>query len=501
MSNRQRVLLVDDEQDFARGLARLVKRLFPKVHVDAVFSAKEALEYLRSNHVEVLMTDLRMPQMSGMELMPKVHEIDPDVSIVVLTAHGTIETAVEALQAGAYDFVTKPVEPAQLKRVLQKGLERMQLLGENRRLRDLVALKDQSTELVGESPVMQTLRHTISTVATSDYTVLIRGESGTGKEMVARLVHRLSARNKEAFLTVNCPAIPEHLLESELFGHTRGAFTGADRERKGLFTIADGGTVLLDEIGDIPLQIQTKLLRFLQEGEVRPVGSSRNDLVDVRVVASTNRDLEASMLQKEFREDLFYRLNVVTLWVPPLRERVEDIPLLATAFLARTCDELGTGHLTYASGVLDYLTERVWHGNVRELQNYVRRLALFSTGGEVGFSAVQVAEQNHGASQGFSQNVGNIAPSFVGVARENPIAPDTSDLGLLPLENHGSLMPYKDAKNELLEVFTEKYLRQLLQTTGGNVSEAARLSGLSRVSIQKMLLRYDINAAAIRSTS
>lgn len=490
MSNRQRVLLVDDEQDFARGLARLVKRLFPKVLVEAVFSAQEALEYLQSNHVEVLMTDLRMPHMGGMELMPKVHEIDPDVSIVVLTAHGTIETAVEALQAGAYDFVTKPVEPAQLKRVLQKGLERMQLLGENKRLRDLVALTDQAADLVGDSPVMQTLRRTISTVAASDYTVLIRGESGTGKEMVARLVHRLSSRNKEAFLTVNCPAIPEHLLESELFGHTRGAFTGAERDRKGLFTIADGGTILLDEIGDIPLQIQTKLLRFLQEGEVRPVGSSRNDLVDVRVVASTNRDLEASMLQKEFREDLFYRLNVVTVWVPPLRERVEDIPLLATTFLARTCDELGTGHLTYADGVLDYLSARAWHGNVRELQNYVRRLALFSTGGEVGFSAVQIAEQNHsGQVQDSSLMTGKGAKNPSVTVQDIP----------LPLAHNGELMPYKDAKNELLELFTENYLHKLLQTTGGNVSEAARLSGLSRVSIQKMLLRFDINAAALRS--
>lgn len=476
MGNRQRVLLVDDEKDFARGLARLVGRLFPDVHVDAVFSGQEAIEYLKVNHVQVMLTDLRMPGMGGMELLRLVLEMEPDLSVVVLTAHGTIETAVEALQAGAYDFVTKPVEPDQLARILRKGLERMRLLGENKRLRDLVALAGENSELVGTSSAMQLVRRTISTVASSDYTVLIRGESGTGKEMVARMIHRLSQRSSEAFLAVNCPAIPEHLLEGELFGHVRGAFTGADRDRKGLFTIADGGTVLLDEIGDISANIQTKLLRFLQEGEVRPVGSARNELVDVRVLASTNQDLEARMVSKEFREDLFYRLNVVTVWVPPLRERTEDIPLLATTFLDKACRELSVPHREFEAGVLEHLTARDWPGNVRELQNFVRRLALFSSGDRVTVSTLRHAEQSDGGLQ---------------VAM-----PCTEAIHAV---EDGEVVPYKDAKAELLERFSERYLRELLGSTGGNVTEAARLSGLSRVSIQKMLARYGIDAAALRA--
>lgn len=475
MGNRQRVLLVDDQQDFARGLARLIARLFPEVHVDAVFSGHEALAHLRSQRTHVMITDLRMPGMGGMELLRQVMEAEQDVSVVVLSAHGTIETAVEALQLGAYDFVTKPVEPEQLARVLRKGLERARLLDENRRLRDIVALAGEGGELVGESPAMQTVRRTVATVAPSDYTVLIRGESGTGKEMVARMVHRLSPRADEPFLAVNCPAIPENLLESELFGHVRGAFTGADRDRKGLFTIADGGTVLLDEIGDISGNIQTKLLRFLQEGEVRPVGSPRNELVDVRVIASTNQDLEERMASRDFREDLFYRLNVVTIWVPPLRERVTDIPLLAATFLARACGELGVPHRDFDEGVLAHLVAREWPGNVRELQNYVRRLALFSRGEGITLDAVRQAEQTEG---------GGAVP----VVCEPQVMED------------GEVVPYKDAKASLVESFSERYLRELLENTGGNVTEAARLSGLSRVSIQKMLARYGIDAAAMRAS-
>ncbi len=473
MANRQRVLLVDDEQDFANGLARLIARLFPDVHVDVAFSGQDALEHIRKQRVHVMVTDLRMPGMGGMELLRRVMETEPDVSVVVLTAHGTIETAVEALQAGAYDFVTKPVEPEQVARVLRKGLERARLLDENRRLRDLVALVGESGELVGESPTMQSVRRTVATVAPSDYTVLIRGESGTGKEMVARMVHRLSPRVDEPFLALNCPAIPEHLLESELFGHVRGAFTGAERDRKGLFSIADGGTVLLDEIGDISSNIQTKLLRFLQEGEVRPVGSPRNEHVDVRIIASTNQDLEARMASRDFREDLFYRLNVVTIWVPPLRERLSDIPLLAATFLARASRELGVPQRDFDEGVLDHLMRREWPGNVRELQNYVRRLALFSRGDGITLDAVQQAEQSESG-----------APAALCVP--SPVA-------------EGEVMPYKDAKASLVESFSERYLRDLLESTGGNVTEAARLSGLSRVSIQKMVARYGIDAAAMRA--
>ncbi len=516
MPHRPHVLIVDDEPDFARGLSRLAAELFPEVVVAQAFSGAEALDCLRAQRVDVLITDLRMPGMTGLQLVPMALEQDADLSVVVLTAHGSIETAVEALRAGAYDFVAKPVEPEQLARVLGKGLERSRLLAENRRLRDVVSLGTGRDDLVGQGQAMQALRRTIATVAQSDYTVLVRGESGTGKEMVARTIHRQSQRAPMPFLAVNCPAIPEHLLESELFGHVRGAFTGAERDRKGLFAMADGGTVHLDEIGDISQPIQTKLLRFLQEGEIRPVGSGRTENVDVRVVASTNQDLEARMASREFREDLFYRLNVVTIRVPPLRERMEDIPLLAVTFLRNACDELGLPQKTVSPDVLDHLAGRDWPGNVRELQNVVRRLTLFCTGDELGMDTVRhVAAGGHGRTGDWlrARQAGcrGIVGGILGGAGDSGVAgaPGTPDGGQAgdaaragrsggAPSGGAAVAPYKTAKARVTDQFTERYLRDLLAQTGGNVSEAARLSGLSRVAIQKMLGRLGMDVGEFR---
>jgi len=529
MPHRPHVLIVDDEPDFARGLSRLAAELFPEVEVAQAFSGAEALDCLRAQRVDVLLTDLRMPGMTGLQLVPMALEQDPDLSVVVLTAHGSIETAVEALRAGAYDFVAKPVEPDQLARVLGKGLERSRLLAENRRLRDVVSLGTGRDDLVGQGQAMQALRRTIATVAQSDYTVLVRGESGTGKEMVARTIHRQSQRASMPFLAVNCPAIPEHLLESELFGHVRGAFTGAERDRKGLFAMADGGTVHLDEIGDISQPIQTKLLRFLQEGEIRPVGSGRTENVDVRVVASTNQDLEARMASREFREDLFYRLNVVTIRVPPLRERVEDIPLLAVTFLRNACDELGLPQKTVAPDVLDHLAGRDWPGNVRELQNVVRRLTLFSGGEVLGMDTVRhvaagglgrtgdwlrtrqagIAGSTNPASVGTGGAVTGPTGGQVGgqghteasggIAPVSPVgAVGAVGTGGAVAAGGGGVVPYKAAKARVTDQFTQGYLRDLLAQTGGNVSEAARLSGLSRVAIQKMVARLGMDVGEFR---
>ena len=299
-----RIVIVDDEQDFARGLVRLVAGHFAGAQVEAALSGKEALRLLAQGPVQLIITDLRMPEMNGMQLLAEALKIQPDLSMVVLSAYGTIETAVEALRTGAYDFLTKPIEPEQLFRVVAKGLERSRLLEENCRLRQIVSLQDARGELVGEGPAMRKLRQTITAIAQSDYTVLIRGESGTGKELVARLIHRIGPRAAKPFLALNCPSIPETLLESELFGHVKGAFTGADKEHQGLFAATDTGTLHLDEIGDISPAIQTKLLRCLQNGEIRPVGSNDIRNVDVRVIASTNQDLEACLRAKTFREDL-----------------------------------------------------------------------------------------------------------------------------------------------------------------------------------------------------
>jgi DNA-binding NtrC family response regulator len=312
---------------------------------------------------------------------------------------------------------------------------------------------------------MKRLKDSIAAVAVSDYTVLITGESGTGKEMVARAIRSMSSRSAGPFLQVNCPAIPDQLLESELFGHVKGAFTGADRSHKGLFVSANGGTLLLDEIGDIPMNIQTKLLRVLQEQEVRPVGSSQSVRVDVRILASTNKDLEQKMKDGLFREDLFYRLNVLSVYVPPLDKRTEDIPLLAHHFLTQACRELRLMPKEIAPEVLAYLASRPWPGNVRELQNFMRRLAVFSQGDVIDLPLVRLSESRP--------------------AEEDQPA---------------GLPPYKDAKARVMDEFTRNYVTELLKKTSGNISEAARLSGLERVSLQKILKRLDIHAASFRSS-
>ena len=464
-------VVVDDEPDFARGLARLLAGRFPDIRVAAVHSGREALAVLAEREVHLLITDLRMPEMSGMQLLESVIARHPDLSVVVLTAHGTIEIAVQALHAGAYDFLTKPIEPDQLFRVAAKGLERSRLLAENDRLRQMVSLQDSRTTLVGEGPAMQRLHRTIVAVAQSDYTVLIRGESGTGKELAARLIHESGPRAARPFLAVNCPAIPESLLESELFGHVRGAFTGADRDHKGLFAAADTGTLHLDEIGDISPAVQTKLLRCLQSGEIRPVGASDPLTVNVRVIASTNQDLETHLRARTFREDLYYRLNVLVLSLPPLRERVEDIPLLARVFLARSCREMGLAAKEASPEVLQWLAARPWPGNVRELENFVRRLAVFATNERVDMALVRTVLEG-GVQMG---------PARVGA---------TPPPGL-PLA-------YKEAKAAVVHDFTLDYVRGLLTRTQGNVSEAARLSGLSRVALQKILARTGERAADFR---
>ncbi len=461
-----RVLIVDDQPDFARGLVRLLAPKLPGATLGHALSGEAALEELAARPCAVLVTDLRMPGLSGLELLTRALAAQPRLGVVMLTAHGDIDTAVAALKAGAYDFLTKPVDSEHLARVIAKGLEREALLRENDRLRAVVAACGVDQGLLGQSPAMAQVTEAIAAVAGSDYTVLIRGESGTGKELAARAIHSLSRRSGGPFLSVNCPAIPDQLLESELFGHVRGAFTGAERDRRGLFLSANGGVIVLDEIGDIPMSVQTKLLRVLQEREVRPVGSSKSSPIDVRILAATNQDLEAKIAAKTFREDLYYRLNVLTVRLPPLRERREDIPLLATAFLARACRETGIGEKEFSAEALAALAGRDWPGNVRELFNFVRRLTVFCRGDVIGPRAVATADPD----------------------QSDPAGEDDEALGT----------PYLEAKARVVDAFTRRYVERLLAQTRGNVSEAARVSGLERVSLQKILRRLGIAAEGYR---
>ena len=469
MTDSPRVLIVDDQPDFAKGLVRLLAPKLPEASLSCVLSGEAALADLAGAPCDVMVTDLRMPGLTGLDLLPKALALAPNLGIVLLTAHGDIDSAVLALKAGAYDFLTKPVDSDHLARVIAKGLERAALLRENRRLRAAVAACGAESGLLGQSPAVRHIKDTIAAVAASDYTVLIRGESGTGKELAARAIHAQSRRAGGPFLSVNCPAIPDQILESELFGHVRGAFTGAERDRRGLFVAANGGILVLDEIGDIPMSVQTKLLRVLQEREVRPVGSSKSIPVDVRILASTNQDLEARILDKTFREDLYYRLNVLTLRLPPLRDRREDIPLLATAFLERACREMGIGDKEFSPEGLAALAGRDWPGNVRELFNFVRRLTVFSHGDVISQAAVANADPGNGAGNGAGQR--------------DDDAPAT---------------PYLEAKAHVVDAFTRRYVERLLGQTRGNISEAARLSGLERVSLQKILRRLGIAAEGFR---
>lgn len=451
------ILVVDDQADFAKGLKRLIESEFPEVKVQVAFCGDQALTVLRRVPISLMITDLQMPSMDGMELLKRALGDSPELSAVVLTAHGTIEIAVEALKAGAYDFLTKPIEPESLFRVVAKGLERSRLLDENRQLKD--QLERHKERLIGESLVMQRFKQSAAAVAQTDYNVLILGESGTGKELAAAMVRDLSPRADKPFVTVNCTAIPENLLESELFGHVKGAFSGADKDRDGLFLKADTGTILLDEIGDIPMETQAKLLRVIQGGEIRPVGSDKSRTVDVRVIASTNQDLVAKIADKTFREDLFHRLNVLTLNLPPLRERKGDIPLLARYFLKKACAELGLSDKELDPAVIGHLAAEEWSGNVRELQNTMRKLAVFGTGERVAMDTVRM--------------VGGNGSSMPTSGEELP--------------------PFKEAKNQMIDGFSLNYIREAMDLAEGNVSKAARISGLSRVAVQNMLKRYGLS--------
>ncbi len=369
------VLIVDDDAANLQSVQKILQREgWPTL---VVSDGREALAALRRERVAVLVTDLMMPGVDGLELLRAVQRTTPSTAVVVMTAYGTVETAVESMKAGAYDFVTKPLRRAELVRSVGRALERSRLHWENTALREELALAGQRRDIVGHSPIVRRAIDLLGQVAPARTTVLLQGESGTGKEVFARALHRLSGRTG-AFVAVNCAAIPESLVESELFGHERGAFTGAIARTDGKFQQADTGTLLLDEVGELPLGMQAKLLRALQESEVQRVGSAQAQRVDVRVVAATNRDLEAEVRAGRFRADLFYRLHVIAIELPPLRARGEDIPGLAMHFLRRFASQNGKAVTAIASDAMAALQAWTWPGNVRELENAMERAVVLA---------------------------------------------------------------------------------------------------------------------------
>jgi DNA-binding NtrC family response regulator len=461
------VLLVDDEPGVLFTLREL---LVDRGHrAVSARSGEEALAKL--DEADAVVTDLSMPKMDGLELLAQIAQRDPALPVILLTAHGSEKVAVAAMKQGAYDYVAKPFDIDELAVVIERALEARRLRVDNRRL---AAEQTLGRRIIGASRPMRRLLEATSRVASRDVTVLVRGETGTGKEFVAELLHAQSQRSKHPLVRFNCAALPADLADAELFGHVRGAFTGATAGRPGFFAQANGGTLILDEVGELPLSVQAKLLRALQEGEIQPVGSGRIDKVDVRVVASTNRDLAADAKVGTFREDLYYRLAVVELVVPPLRDRKDDIPALAAEFARRYGDRFGLGTITLEQSLIDALVRTEWPGNVRQLENTIARLAALSTGGVIGLADLEAA---------------NGLPSSS--SSTELVATDAADAG----DEHAG--PVTDARNgpslkEQVEAFERGLVARALDSTGGNQSEAARRLGVSRVTLIDKMKKYGL---------
>ena len=445
VNEAQNLLVVDDDVAMRELLASLFRGQGYPVREAA--TADEALEQARDREFDAVLSDIKMPGKSGIEMVGELRRIRPDTPVVLMTAFGSIDSAVEAMRAGAFDYITKPFEPEAVLLTVERALERRALEEENRRLRRAVDRTASLGDLIGESHAMREIFALIKKVARGRSSVLITGESGTGKEVVARTLHYHGARADKPFVPINCTAIPEGLLESELFGHVRGAFTGAHASKRGLFETANGGTLFLDEIGDMGPGLQSKLLRVLQDREIRPVGGTQSVQVDVRIVAATHRDLETEIAAGRFREDLYYRLNVIPLHITPLRERAEDIPALVDFFLVKHCDER---RRVVSPEAMRLLCARPWRGNARELENVIERaLALC--------------------------NEEEIRPEDLPFAAEGECAEDPAD---------GLLRSAAEQRLTLREL-DERYVDQILTLTDGNKVQAARILGIDRKTLYR----------------
>ena len=433
-----RLLLVDDDPGLLKLLGmRLVSEGYSVVTAE---SGPEALRVLGREKVDLVISDLRMDEMDGLQLFSEIQKGHPGMPVIILTAHGSIPDAVAATQQGVFSFLTKPVDKDALYKAIDEALEQ----------RSPATDEAWRQAIVTRSPLMLRLLEQAGMVAQSDVSVLINGQSGTGTEIVAQAIHNASPRHDKPFVAINCGALPEQLLESELFGHARGAFTGAVSNREGLFQAAEGGTLFLDEIGDMPVALQVKLLRVLQERKVRPLGSNRDIEINVRIISATHRDLPKAMARGEFREDLFYRLNVVNLKIPPLSERTEDIPLLANHLLRQSADRHKPFVRAFSSDAMKRLMAAKWPGNVRQLVNVIEQCVALTSSPVIGDALVEQALEGENTA----------LPTFV------------------------------EARNQ----FELNYLRKLLQITKGNVTHAARMAGRNRTEFYKLLSRHELDA-------
>ena len=446
---KQRILVVDDEEKLRRVIE--LQLMTAGFDVDKAGSAEEGLKL--AERADLVLTDLKLPGMDGLELLAAIRRQNMESPVIVMTAFGTIEVAVEAIKAGAVDFLMKPFSLDHLMAVVGKALEVRALRDENRQLREELGKRYQFDNIIGHSPVMQEVFATIERVAPTRATVLLAGESGVGKDLIARAIHFHSPRRDRPFVKINCTALPENLMESELFGYEKGAFTGANTTKPGKFEQADTGTVFLDEIGDVPAVIQVKLLRILQEREFERLGSNKTRHIDVRVIAATNQDLRAALEQGTFREDLYYRLNVVPINIAPLRDRMQDIPFLAEYFLRKYAAEAGNRIQSITPAAMSRLAEYHWPGNVRELENVIERSVVMCTGDRLDVADIKLDN----------------APRPRGTANDFSLPPGMT-----------------------LDQYEQEIIREALKQADGNKSQAARALGLTRNALRYRLTQMGL---------
>jgi DNA-binding NtrC family response regulator len=458
MSESARILLIDDEPGSREGLGLLLRR--EDYAVDAVDSGEKALALLIKQPFEVIITDLFLPGVNGIDLLKRVKEMALPANVILITGQASAETAVEAMKGGAFDYVTKPVNFEKLKIVVAKAVEKSRLVAENVYLRQQLRGKYKFANIIGSSPAIQQVFSRMERILHTDSTVLILGASGTGKELVARAIHFNGPRKEKPFIAINCGAIPSDLLESELFGHVRGAFTGAIADKPGKFELANDGTIFLDEIGTMPLHLQMKILRVLQEQEVERVGGTRPIKLNVRVISATNTDLEEQVRQGRFREDLYYRLNVIPLRLPPLSERPEDVPLLARHFLRKLCTEMKRPLMTLTPAAVRALEKYDWPGNVREMENVIERTVALTDG--------EVIDRH------------DLPPQFAGGG---------SDLDPMPVPR----VPDEGIDlSETIDAIERAMIRQAMEMSGGIKAKAAMLLGLNRTTLVEKIKRLGL---------